>query len=60
MDGRRHGQPGYVRSEAHVPFEKGLPVERVMSTFPAIETVVDNIRFTAGFENLAQVMDRAR
>ena len=40
------------------PFEKGLPVERVMSTFPAIDTAVDNIKFTAGLENLAQVMDR--
>src|SRR5262245_45392327 len=24
------------------PFEVGLPVEKVMSTFPAIDTVVDN------------------
>jgi hypothetical protein len=40
------------------PFEKGLPVERVMSTFPAIDTVVDDIKFTAGLERLAQVMDR--
>jgi hypothetical protein len=42
----------------YVPFEIDLPVERVMSTFPAIDTVVDNIKFCAGLENLAQVMDR--
>src|SRR3972149_5187244 len=42
----------------YVPFEKGLPVERVMSTFPAIDTAVDNIKFCAGLERMAQVMDR--
>ena len=30
------------------PFEVGLPVEKVMSTFPAIDTVVDNIKITPG------------
>ena len=42
----------------YVPFEKGLPIERVMSTFPAIDTVVDNIKISAGLEHMAQVMDR--
>src|SRR5437773_9450491 len=32
----------------YVPFEVGLPVERVMSTFPAIDTTVDNIKISAG------------
>ncbi len=41
------------------PFEVGLPVEKVMSTFPAIDTVVDNIKICAGLENIASVMDRA-
>jgi hypothetical protein len=40
------------------PFEVGLPVERVMSTFPAIDTVVDNIKISQGLENVARVMDR--
>ena len=34
----------------YVPFEKGLPMERVMSTFPAIDTVVDNIKISEGLE----------
>jgi hypothetical protein len=42
----------------YVPFEVGLPVEKVMSTFPAIDTVVDNIKISAGLENIARVMDR--
>ncbi len=42
----------------YVPFEQGLPVERMMSTFPAIDTVVDNIKISAGLEHIAQVMDR--
>jgi hypothetical protein len=40
------------------PFEVGLPVEKVMSTFPAIDTVVDNIKISQGLENVARVMDR--
>ncbi len=41
------------------PFEVGLPVERIISTFPAIDTVVDTIKISAGLESIAGVMDRA-
>ena len=41
------------------PFEVGLPVEKVMSTFPAIDTAVDNIKICQGLEHIAGVMDRA-
>jgi hypothetical protein len=50
--------PDTFDPKAYLPFEKGLPVERVLSTFPAIDTVVDNIKITEGLEHLAQVMDR--
>ena len=40
------------------PFEKGLPVEKILSTFPAIDTVVDGLRISAGLEEIAKVMDR--
>jgi hypothetical protein len=50
--------PDTFDPKKYQPFEKGLPVEQVMSTFPAFDTVVDNIKFTAGLEQLAQVMDR--
>ena len=30
------------------PFEVGLPVEKMMSTFPAIDTAVDNIKISPG------------
>src|SRR5437016_8005500 len=40
------------------PFEVGVPVEKILSTFPTIDTVVDNIKFTEGLENVAKVMDR--
>lgn len=42
----------------YTPFEKGLDPGRVLSTFPAIPTNVDGIRFTEGLERMAQVMDR--
>jgi hypothetical protein len=41
------------------PFEIGLPVGKVMSTFPAIDTAVDNVKICQGLENIASVMDRA-
>ncbi len=40
------------------PFEVGTPVERVMSTFPAIRTAVDHIELTEGLEHIAGVLDR--
>jgi hypothetical protein len=40
------------------PFEVGLPVEKVMSTFPAIDTAVDNIKICQGLEHVAGVLDR--
>jgi hypothetical protein len=42
----------------YAEFEVGLPVEKVMSTFPAIDTAVDNIKICEGLENIARVMDR--
>jgi hypothetical protein len=42
----------------YTPFEKGLKPEQVLSTFPAIDTAVDHIKFTQGLEQLARVMDR--
>ncbi len=41
------------------PFVKGLPVAKMLSTFPAIDTAVDNIKICQGLENIASVMDRA-
>lgn len=51
--------PDTFDPKKYVPFEVGVPVAQVESTFPAIDTVVDNIKITQGFENVAQVMDRA-
>jgi hypothetical protein len=42
----------------YVPFEKGMPSGSVLSTFPAIDTAVDGIKFSQGLEKLAAVMDR--
>lgn len=40
------------------PFEKGLPPDAFLSTFPSIDTNVDPIKFSAGLEKIAGVMDR--
>jgi hypothetical protein len=42
----------------YTPFEPGVRVERVLSTFPAIDTAVDDIKFTQGLERIARVIDR--
>ncbi len=42
----------------YVPYKVGVPVEEVISTFPAIDTAVDGVQFTAGLEGIAGVMDR--
>ena len=44
--------------KAYTPFEKGLESKRVLSTFPAIDTVADDIKLSQGLERIAQVMDR--
>jgi len=42
----------------YTPFETGLESKKVLSTFPAADTVVDNIKFSAGLEKIGAVMDR--
>ncbi len=41
------------------PFVKGTPVSKLLSTFPAIDTSVDNIKICKGLDQIAKVMDRA-
>jgi hypothetical protein len=43
----------------YTAFERGIKPDQVLSTFPQIDTVVDNIKLTQGLENIARVMDRA-
>src|SRR5688572_24846939 len=42
----------------YTPFEKGISPDDVLSTFPSIDTAVDNIKFSKGLEKIASVMDR--
>src|ERR1051325_10910651 len=43
----------------YTPYEAGLDPNKVLSTFPAIDTAVDHIKLSEGLESLAKVMDRA-
>ncbi len=43
----------------YTPYAAGLNPNEVLSTFPSIPTAMDGVRFSAGLENLAGVMDRA-
>ena len=42
----------------YTPYAAGLNPNEVLSTFPSIPTAVDGVRFSAGLEQLASVMDR--
>src|SRR4051812_42670330 len=42
----------------YTPFQVGVPSEKILCTFPAIDTAVDNIKISQGFENVAKVLDR--
>src|SRR5262249_24085319 len=50
--------PDTFDPKRYTPFEVGVPVEKILSTFPAIDTVVDNIKITQGLEHIARVLDR--
>ena len=42
----------------YTEFAPGMESKRVLSTFPAIGTSVDNIKISAGLERIARIMDR--
>jgi Protein of unknown function (DUF1501) len=43
----------------YTPFEVGVPAGKILCTFPAIDTVVDQLKISKGLEHTARVMDRA-
>lgn len=52
------GAPDTFDPKRYTKFEVGVPVDKILSTFPAIDTVVDNIKLTEGLENIGKVIDR--
>jgi hypothetical protein len=42
----------------YTPYQAGLASNAVLSTFPSIDTAVDNIKISQGLEHIAAVMDR--
>jgi len=42
----------------YTPFEVGVPSDKILCTFPAIDTAVDSIKISQGLEHVAKVMDR--
>ena len=42
----------------YTPFTPGVDAKSVLSTFPSINTAVDNIKLSKGLEKIAKVMDR--
>ena len=41
------------------PFQPGLEVNKMLSTFPAIDSSLDGVKISAGLPHIAKVMDRA-
>jgi hypothetical protein len=42
----------------YTPFEIGVPSEKILCTFPAIETAVDGVKISQGLEHIASVLDK--
>ncbi len=40
------------------PFEVGGPADKILCTFPSIDTAVDGIKISQGLENVAKVLNR--
>ncbi len=59
LDGRWHGGPETFDPKRYTPFEVGVPFEKILCTFPSIDTAVDNIKISQDCEEIAKVMDRA-
>lgn len=51
--------PDTFDPKRYFSFKKGLKVSDMLSTFPAIDTRVDDIKICEGLEHIAAVMDRA-
>jgi len=50
--------PDNLDPKRYQPFEKGLAVPDVISTFPAIPTAVDGVQVCDGLQEIASVLDR--
>jgi hypothetical protein len=50
--------PDTLDPKRYTPYETGLEVKRMLSTFPAIDTAVDGVKICQGLENIANVLDR--
>ncbi|MFK7981074.1 MAG: hypothetical protein AB8G86_13895, partial [Saprospiraceae bacterium] len=42
----------------YTPFEKGMESKKVISTFPKVPTMLDDVFFSEGLENIGQIMDK--
>ncbi len=42
----------------YAPYEPGMAVDSVLSTFPSIDTVVDHVKICSGLDHIAGIMDR--
>ncbi|RMF92279.1 MAG: DUF1501 domain-containing protein, partial [Planctomycetota bacterium] len=50
--------PDTFDPKRYEPFEVGLPAEKILSTFPAIDTVVDGVKISQHLERIASILDR--
>ncbi|GAB6186284.1 DUF1501 domain-containing protein [Thermopirellula anaerolimosa] len=50
--------PDTFDPKRYAPFRVGLPASEILSTFPAIDTVLPGVQLSQGLENIAQILDR--
>ncbi|GLR18949.1 DUF1501 domain-containing protein [Portibacter lacus] len=44
--------------KAYIPYSKGIESKKVLSTFPKVPTIVDDLYFSEGLEDIGSVMDK--
>jgi Protein of unknown function (DUF1501) len=50
--------PDTLDPKRYTPYESGLEVKKMLSTFPGIDTAVDGVKICQGLENIAKILDR--
>jgi Protein of unknown function (DUF1501) len=50
--------PDTFDPKRYIPYEVGVPSEKILCTFPAIKTALDGVEVSQGLEHVAAVLDR--
>jgi hypothetical protein len=50
--------PETLDPKRYTPYEIGVPANKILCTFPAINSALDGVKLSKGLENVAKILDR--